>query len=151
VGGWILLAAGTFLAFLWFFWLLPFRHLADYNGWVARHSAKAYWEETQKQITRMGYLHDNGFYVGAYGDKTWAEWIIKGLRVDEDLWPRHKDSVLAHITNQDPGPTAAAWLAWWSTNQARTQEQWILDGFRQEDLELNPALTEASVKALLLT
>jgi hypothetical protein len=153
VGGWILLATGTALAFLWFFWMLPLRHLLDYNGWSARHSAKAHWEETQKQIARVGWFHDNFGYVGAYGDKAWAARIIRRFKPGQDIsscGASHKDSALARITNQYPGDSAAAWLAWWSTNQAKTQEQWILDGFRQEGIEIQSPFTKANIQALLV-
>lgn len=41
------------------------------------------------------------------------------------------------ITNQDVGEKADAWLDWWETNRAKSQEEWIADGFANRGFKID--------------
>ena len=73
--GVLLLLAGSFFAYWWFYKLGPARHTLD-PQWVSSHSQQEYWREVQKGIRRGEWLHDDGVNVGMYGDKSWAERIM---------------------------------------------------------------------------
>ncbi len=142
--GSVLLCLGLGLAGGWFFWLVPFVQPAD-PVWREQFSEKALWKATQNRIRRLGWSHDDFGAVGEYGDKQWAEWIIHRLKPGQDFSDfgpsqvTHADSALEYLTAQDPttksakkeeADAAGAWLAWWQTNQQKTQVQWIQDGLR---------------------
>jgi hypothetical protein len=146
------LILGLGLAFCWFYLLSPLRHMSDMR-WRDTHTEKRYWEEVQKSIARIGWTHDCGPEVGRYGDKEWAAWIIAHILPGDDIEScsaGHKDGALRCITNQNVGGAAEAWLRWWQDNRDKTQEQWILQGFRKDGLELHTPLTKEDITALLL-
>ena len=136
-----LICVGVFVGYCWFYRLAPARRTLD-PQWYASHSLQEYWREVQKRIHRGGWFHDDGFTVGMFGDKSWAEWIMArvkpGTGMDccgEDLC--HSASSMRDITNQDIGDTADAWLDWWAQNKSKTQEQWIAEGFRKRGIEID--------------
>jgi hypothetical protein len=154
-GGSLLFAAGT-IAFLWFYWLAPLRHLGSAE-WLAVHSAKGRFAEDQKRIQRFGADHDSSIDVGYFGDKTWTKWVIREInsfKLAEDQmgscgeWPYHLFDALPDLTNQGMA-TAADWLEWWQKNKDKTQLEWIRDGFASKGIILQQPLTTNNILALL--
>ena len=141
LAGVLLLLLGSFCGYWWFYRLGPARHTLDAR-WVSRHSQQEYWREVQKGIHRGEWLHDDGRTVGLFGDKSWAERIMNHVRpgttmgcFSGDLC--HSATAMRFITNQDVGEDADVWLDWWAKNKAKSQEEWIADGFANRGFNIN--------------
>lgn len=61
----------------------------------------------------------------------------------------HLGEALADMTNQQLEFRSDPWLAWWATNQNRTQVEWIRDGFARNGIKLEEPLTTNNIIALL--
>ena len=150
LGGLLLLTACA-LAFLWFFWLTPLKHF--YSGtWNRDHSNYARWVEGEKSVSRLGVTHDVGIEMGYYGGKEWTVWIMKHIKPGQDISgcdASHLAGALARMTNQQLGDQADIWLAWWKTNQDKTQLEWIRDGFANKGVVVQQPLTTNNILALL--
>ena len=150
----LLICVGGFCAYWWFYKLSPCRRTLN-PEWYASHSPREYWSQIQKDIHRVGWSHDAGFTVGAYGDKSWMKWIMDhvepGTRLDGCMGDglAHADGALRSISNQDAGEGADAWLAWWDDNKSKSQVEWISDGFRQRGFEVDVPPTSGQIPALL--
>jgi hypothetical protein len=148
--GTILLAVGLFFAYLWFYRLGPARHTLD-PKWVYSHSQQEYWREVQEGIHRGEWNHDDGFAVGHYGDKAWAEWIMSHVKPGTSMGcvEGHPATAMRLITNQDVAGGADAWLEWWEKNKSKSQEEWIADGFAQHGAKVNVPPTPEQMPILL--
>jgi len=150
--GVLLVCVGGFCGYWWFYKLAPSRRTLD-PEWYASHSQREYWREVQENIHRGMWFHDDGFTVGMYGNKSWAEWIMAhvkpGTTMDCMGSPCHSASSMRYITNQDVGEDADAWLAWWAENKSKSQEEWIADGFRKRGFEIDVPPTTEQIPALL--
>ncbi len=142
---------------VWFLWLVPFIRTSD-PLWEARFTRKAYWDEIQKHIHRYGWTHDDFETVGHYGDKNWAVWIMDKAKAGQAIAEcgriGHKDAALKLITCSDPAKgtiwnTEAQWLSWWSTNQDRSQLEWVQDGLRAYGVSVHLPPNEADWEPLL--
>ena len=137
----ILLLAALFCGYWWFYKLAPLRRTRS-PEWYWSHSQQEYWREVQKGIHRGMWSHDDGFTVGRYGDKSWAEWIMAHVTRGESMGclggcPCHSATAMRYITNQDAGEEADTWLDWWVKNKSKSQDEWIADGFRQRGFEID--------------
>lgn len=152
VGGVLLLLAGFLAAYGWHFTLAPWRRTFD-PKWVNSHSPLEYWREAQKGIRRCAWSHDDGFTVGMFGDKSWAEWIMRhvkpGTAMDCMGTPCHSATAMRSLSNQDVGEDGDAWLDWWEKNRTKSQEEWIEDGFRQRGLAIDVPPTPEQAPLLL--
>ena len=150
-GGFLLFFACS-LAFLWFYWLAPVRNLSS-SVWMGEHSARRQWIELKKEIHhRSGYNHESGVFLGMWGDKEWAAWLISEFKAERDHMDcedGHIGTALPFITNQELGHDTNAWVAWWTTNSEKTQEEWIHDGFRKKGVELSRPMTTNNIITLL--
>lgn len=148
----LLIGVGGFCGYWWFYKLAPLRRTLD-PEWYASHSQQEYWRKVQKGIHRGMWFHDDGFTVGIYGDKSWANWIISHVKSGTSMGcmgsPCHSASSMRYITNQDVGEDAAAWLAWWAKNRSKSQEEWIADGFRKRGFEIDVPPATGQVPVLL--
>lgn len=148
----LLLLAGLYCGYWWFYKLAPARRTLS-PEWCSSHSQREYWREVQKGIHRGIWLHDDGFTVGMYGDKSWAEWIMAHVTRGEsmDCFGRlcHSAGAMRYITNQDAGEDADTWLDWWATNKLKSQDEWIADGFRQRGFEIDLPPSPDQTPALL--
>jgi hypothetical protein len=136
LAGALLLGIGAVAAFFWFFWLIPSSRRFDPN-WEKQFTRKALWQQIENDIRRYGWSHDDSGYVGMYGDKSWAEWIMGKAEAGQAIANcgdiGHKDAALKSITCTDPASgtnwnTEPQWLAWWSTNKDKPQLEWIKSG-----------------------
>jgi hypothetical protein len=149
-GGLLLLTACA-LAFLWFFWLTPLKNFYSGN-WKRDHSAYGRWIEAQTSIQRIGVTHDTGSALGGFGGKEWTIWIMGHIKPGQDITSceaSHLGNALADMTNQQLGLRSDPWLAWWKTNQNKTQLEWIQDGFASKGVVLQQPLTTNNILALL--
>jgi hypothetical protein len=140
----------------WYYKLAPVRRTLD-REWRASHSEREYWREVQKGISRGMWFHDDGFAVGMYGDKAWAEWIMAHVKPGESMGclggqPCHSATAMRYITNQDAGDDADGWLRWWNENGSKSQEQWLADGFRHRgfDVDVPPKAVQRPMLLALL-
>lgn len=143
--------AAFVIAFVWFIWLAPVKHIFS-NAWNKQHSNQAYWEEVQKSIHRIGITSDDDVVaIGYWGDKKWAVWIIDHIKPGRDIGTdgNHLGESLAGITNHQLKPEAEIWLAWWKTNQNKTQVEWIREGFAERGIVLQQPLTTNNIIDLL--
>lgn len=123
---------------IWFFWLVPMYERFD-PVWEDGFSRKAYWKEVQKRIQRFGWFHDDFSIVGSYGDKRWAEWIMKRAEDGEEIGDcgsvGHKNSAMEFITGNNPSGTnwvvEPHWLGWWRENKDKSQTEWIQNSFKE--------------------
>jgi hypothetical protein len=149
--GSLLLLTACALVFLWFFWLTPFKNL--YSGdWERKHSNYARWIEDQKSIHHIGVTHDTGIHMGYFGGKEWTIWIMGHIKPGQDITSceaSHLGNALADMTNQQLGYQSDPWLAWWKTNQNKTQLEWIREGFASKGVVLQQPLTTNNILALL--
>ena len=140
VCGSLLLGLGAVTAVFWFCYFKPATKRFDPLR-PLQFTAKAYWKDLQKGIRRFGWAHDDFVTVGRYGDKAWAQWIMKKVQDGEPISDcgliGHKDAAMQYITCQDPAGnddhgdrfwTEKQWLAWWRTNEAKSQVEWVQDG-----------------------
>jgi hypothetical protein len=139
--GVILVLVGLCVAYLWFYKLGPTRRTLD-PRWRCRHSQQELWEEVQKSIHRGVWSHDDGFAVGIYGDKSWAEWIMNHVEPGASMGclggePQHSATAMRFITNQNAGEDADQWLDWWEKNKSKRQEEWIADGFAKQGVKID--------------
>ncbi len=143
----ILPSAG--LAYYWFYTMAPIRHKLD-PDWYRRHSAQEYWDEVKTGIRRSGWGHDDP--VGAFADAEFMAWAMSQIGSGDDISScsaGHRDSDFREITNQDPGESAAEWLAWWKGNASKSQEEWIRDGFTPYGVTVRIPPSEADAMPLL--
>lgn len=141
------------------FWLLPWLARENDEEWLIQHSEWARWEHIQNRIRRLAWVHDDFSAVGAFGDKSWAAWIMERLAEEED--PRecasgHKVSALENITNFAPDrhgkpwrDVLPQWQAWWRANGGRTQDEWIVSGFAAAGVTIHNPPESADWPALL--
>jgi len=124
------------------------RHLAD-SRWLGTHTEKARWLEEQKDYERMGSSPDlefRGDRIGYYGDKRWFLWLenkattAKNFRVCGCT-----ETALALMSNQHPD----SWEEWMKTNQNRTQEEWVRDGFLRYGVSVQTPPDVSDVEPLL--
>ena len=146
-----LIFISVLLAFGWFVWLAPVKHIYSVS-WLKAHSHRALWEEAQKSVGRIGVTHDVGIEIGQWGDKAWATWIIKHIKPGQNIAScesSHLGEALADITNHQLEQKTETWLAWWQTNQNKTQVEWIREGFAERGLVLRDPLTTNNIIDLL--
>ena len=139
------------LAFIWFIWIAPLKHIYS-RTWNREHSTMRYWEEAQKSVHRVGVTHDVGIEMGRWGNKDWVVWIMQHIKpgqVIDGCEASHLGESLADMTNQQLEPKAEIWLAWWKTNQNKSQLEWIQDGFASKGILLQQPLTTNNILALL--
>ena len=150
----LLFCLGIFCGYWWFYKLAPARRTLD-PEWYNTHSQREYWSEVQKGIHRRMWLHDDGFVVGTYGDKSWAEWIMAHVTPGTSMGCGgqlcHSATAMRHITNQNAGEDADAWLNWWEQNKSKSQQEWIADGFRHRGFDIDvPPKAEQTPRLLAL-
>lgn len=149
--GVVLLGIGITVGILWNYTLAPSRRLAD-PAWGALHSEKAVWIETQRAIRRFRWAHDDAGTVGANGREEWARDILADIEAGQNVfgcWEGHREMALERITNQGFGDDRVAWLAWWKTNQNRTQHEWVVQGFQSAGVQVKSPLDAATTCVLL--
>lgn len=159
-----LISVGAAVAVAWHFWLVPVVERFD-PQWSLQFTQHGYWDQVQQRIRRYGWMHDDFDEVGAFGDKAWAEWIIRraegGEQISDCSRIGHKDAALQFITCQDPSPPVTgsrvpfavekAWMAWWKENREKKQEQWIQEGLVQRGVSVHlPAVREDYEPLLIL-
>lgn len=117
-------------------------------------SAQGFWESKQTHLKWGPWWHEDGNLVGLFGDKEWAakiiDWIASGKDI-ESCQAGHRDSALPLLTNQkfDLSDSGQAWQAWWQKNEAKTQEQWIQEGFKKRGFDIALPPTEKDWPQLL--
>lgn len=152
----LLACIGIFCGYWWFYKFAPARRTLD-PDWYNTHSQRDYWREVQKGIRRGMWQHDDGFTVGKYGDKSWAEWIMAHVTPGTSMGclggqPCHSATAMRYITNQDAGEEADAWLKWWAENKSKSQLDWIEEGFREcgYDIDVPPVKEQISTFLTIL-
>lgn len=149
--GIILILVSGGVAFLWFYWLVPWKHVID-PAWRRHHSSKTYWEELKTSIQRRGWTHDDGFAASGCGDKEFMVWTMAHTSPDDtivDCLGSHRDSAFSMITNHNPGDTAKDWLGWWKKNQSKSQIEWIQEGFIPYGVTVNIPPSDSNTIPLL--
>jgi len=149
--GVVLLFLGVALGTTWFYFMGPLRNVID-PLWLEAHSEKRYWEEIETSTRRSVWNHDAFVLVGRFGNKDWVAWIMLRIHPGDDISDcaaGHKDEALKIMTNQEAGDSADAWLDWWAKNQSKSQEEWILEGFKLKGLELKTPLSKQNIHSLL--
>jgi len=146
--GAILVLVGLVVAYFWFYRLAPMRHLAD-SKWLETHTEKARWLEEQKDYERMGSSPDlefRGDRIGYYGDKRWFLWLESKAATDKNFRVCGcTETALALMSNQH----ADSWEEWLKTNQNRTQEEWVRDGFLRYGVSVHLPPDVSDVEPLL--
>lgn len=161
--GCLLLLLAALGAFVWFYWLAPYRHWTS-DLWMHDHASDVHWGELQKLFPRQmiwdcgwpGYLHTAGDFLGWWGNEETASWLIAEMKTGREFWScsGHLHAALPLITNQgDRRGTnkweVEAWISWWSTNSQKSQLEWIRDGFKERGFEFRQPLTTNDVLILL--
>jgi hypothetical protein len=150
--GALLVSIGIYAGYWWFYRLAPPRRTLD-QDWVASHSQQEFWQEVEKGIFRGAWMHDDGYHVGIYGDKSWAEWIMNRTRPDTDMscfgTYTHSATAMRYLTNQDAGEDGKDWLAWWEDNKNKSQTEWIREGFKQHGVAVDTRPSTEQTELLL--
>jgi hypothetical protein len=151
--GLLMIGAGSFVAYWWYYKFAPSRHTLE-PAWVASHSTRELWTETQTAIRRGMWWHDDAWPVGYYGDKAWAEWIMAHVKPGTSMGclngsPMHSALSMHYITNQYVSEDADPWLAWWEKNKTKSQLEWIADGFAQRGFKVSVPPTAVQAPILL--
>jgi hypothetical protein len=146
--GLLLILAGSFVAYGWFYKLAPMRHLADPH-WRDTYSEKARWLEEQKDYQRMGSSPDlefRGDRIGYYGDKKWFLWLEDKATTDKKFRVCGcTETALALMSNQHVDSLEE----WMKINSNRTQEEWIRDGFSKYGVSAHLPPAASDVEPLL--
>jgi len=146
--GLLLIFAGLFVTYWWFYKLAPLRHLAN-PRWRVTYSEKARWLEEQKDYKRMGTSPDlffRGDRIGFYGNKEWFLWLVNKAITDKNFRVCGcTEDALALMSNQH----ADSWKEWIKTNQTRTQEEWIKDGFSKYGVSVQLPPDASDIESLL--
>lgn len=138
---------GALVALGWWLVMVPMLEVSGTN-WNKDRSPHAFWKLKQRCLKLGWWQHDDGFVVGRLGGKEWMEPLIKAVGRGEGLSCSggHRGSALSFITNRalpagaDP---KVDWPKWWAANKDRSQEDWILDGFREAGIDVSkPAAKE---------
>ena len=152
----LLVCLGIFCGYWWFYKLAPARRTLD-PEWHASHSQREYWREVQKGIHRGMWLHDDGFAVGMYGDKSWAEWIMAHVKPGASmgcLGGQPCSLGYRHAVHHEPGRwrrrrRMAEMVG--TRIESKSQEEWIADGFRHRGFDVDvPPKTEQTPTLLAL-
>jgi hypothetical protein len=138
LGGILLICLSVAVALGWYCWLVPTNQRFD-PVWEHGFSQQEYWQEVGERIRRYGWMHDDFVIVGDYGDKSWAEWIMKRAQAGEAIGDcgsvGHKAAALTFITGNNPAGTnwsvESFWLKWWDENKDKSQVDWIRAGLRE--------------------
>jgi hypothetical protein len=147
----LMILASAVVAWFWFNRIAPFRHAID-PEWLRSHSPEAQWREIRSGIQRFRWMHDDGRAAGYCGDASFMAWAMKHTRPDEeiaDCTAGHRVIGFSRISNQDVGDDAKAWLAWWEENKAKSQAEWIRDGFRAYGVTVGIPPSDADAIPLL--
>ncbi|OGV61652.1 MAG: hypothetical protein A3K19_15225 [Lentisphaerae bacterium RIFOXYB12_FULL_65_16] len=116
------------------------------------HSSKARWIEEEKHHRRTGDwpdILDRNDHMRFYGNKEWCIWLIDKLVHEKPmLFCGCMQSALACMTNHD-FKSVDAWAKWLATERAKSQEDWIRDGFVGYGLHLESPLTKENAEELL--
>jgi hypothetical protein len=148
--GVVLIAVGVSAAYWWYYRAAPYRKICDPN-WCRQHSALAHWEAFRSRYDRHDWPHD-AFSICIPGDKDFMATLVSRIEPEDEIRAcdfGHLDRLFPYITNQDAGQTAGAWLAWWKTNQTKSQVDWIRDGFAARGLSVSTQLQDAVIVPLL--
>jgi hypothetical protein len=149
--GLFLLGLSAITGFVWFYWLAPTKRLCS-TDWINDHSKQARWKEAQASAHRIGVTHDVGIDIGRNGDEVWAAWIISRIKPGQEIYSckfGHLGEALEDITCHYPKCEAEVWIAWWQTNQSKSQVDWIKDGFADLGVKLETPLSTNNIIELL--
>ena len=153
--GVLLLLVSVAVAYLWFYRLAPFRRSVD-PSWRRMHSAEAAWMESQKSLERTGWTFGHSDRpLATWGGKPVVEWLMGHVSPEDKFGCLgadfcHGGVTLRYMTNQGFDEDASDWLQWWETNQTNTQEEWILAGFRENEIDVGyPPLSVSQTVSLL--
>ena len=114
-----------------------------------------------EQIIKYPHSHDSYIDLIAIGDASSVPYLIRALAWEGRSEPApgrvwgmvctraHVLEALSTITNQDAGPNTEDWWRWYDAHRDRTQEQWVLQGFRSIGLTLATPLDDRESRALL--
>jgi hypothetical protein len=115
--------------------------------------------QLQKALASPGDPHDVILAIRAIGDPTSVPFLIEelakmGTVPREGLYGAidtrfHVLDALQEITNHDAGRNAEDWRQWYQENEAKTQEQWIKEGFVDHGFPVSDPPDDAFVTALI--
>ena len=146
--GCLLIFGSIFVAYWWFYKLIPIKHLTD-EQWLQRHTEKARWNEEQKKYSRLGLSPDlcnSGDRIGYYGNKKWFEWLVGKIQNPHDFrLCGCTETALMFMTNH----YEKSWINWLNANRHKTQEKWIQSGFAKIAVKVHLPPTPADIKPLL--
>ncbi len=145
-----LLAVGMCASYWWYYRVAPYRKMYD-PDWCREHSTLAYWEAFRSCYDRHEWPHD-AVSIGKAGDKGFMATLIARIRPGDGISEcdfGHVAHLFPYITNQDVGDESSAWLAWWKTNQTKSQVDWIRDGFAARGISVTTQLQGVVIVPLL--
>lgn len=145
--GYVLMAAGLLGGLGFWFWLVPFHHSST-PEFDPHRSPAGFWRDKQHMLRIGPWLHADGEVVAMFGDASWMRKIMRMLKNGEEVMScvgGHKEAVLEYLANRtfpsgkDDGLDSwrQAWLDWWQENQNRSLEEWIQDGFKEQDFDIS--------------
>ena len=152
--GWLMMTISLLFGIA--FWWLVIRTKGDVPDYDSHRSLAGFWHDAQTAISIGWWRHGDSSAVGYYGNKEWAEKIVSQVSAGgafEGCDGGHRDGALSQITNHDFSTATdvrEAWLGWWQKNSAKTQEEWIQDGFKVHGFEIALPPTEKDWSKLLV-
>lgn len=115
--------------------------------------------QLRNALASPGDPHDVILAIRAIGDPTSVPFLIEelakmGTVPREGLYGAidtrfHVLDALQEITNHDAGRNAEDWRQWYQENEAKTQEQWIKEGFVDHGFPVSDPPDDAFVTALI--
>jgi outer membrane protein assembly factor BamB len=110
-------------------------------------------------LSRAGDPHDVILEIVRIGNATSVPFLIDAL-AKQGTVPRegpysaidtrfHCLEALQVITNRDAGRNAEDWRSWYEVNRAKTQEQWMLEGFAANQFPVANPTEDAFITALI--
>lgn len=137
--GVVLLLAAAGIAWVWFYVLAPMRRFYD-QDWRERHSKWAHWEEEQSSYHRFNRSPDLLYGIDdiyRFGDAKWFKWLLDNVVNGGDSFRVCGCTIeCMSVISNHYFETNAEWTNWYTANQAKSQEEWIRDGFRASGIEI---------------
>jgi hypothetical protein len=151
--GAVITAGGCLIAIAWWLVFVPMIEVSGMN-WNKDRSPHGFWKQKQRALRLGWWQHDDGWAVGKLGGKEWMAPLIAYAESGKDLgcFGCHRGVALELLTNQNPaksGDPSVEWPKWWAANRHKSQEDWILEGFLADGIQVSKPAAKSEHPTLL--
>lgn len=140
-GGWLLITAGVGLGAGYWLVIVPLAQSID-PALCPGRSLAGFWDRKQLCLKLGITHHDDGWFIGKFGNKQWASWVLNKLKPGNGIGCSggHKEVAFRYLTNQDfrgADDEVRSLEAWWESHKSQSQEEWIQQGFAKTGIQVS--------------